>query len=81
MAASTGLVSRVVPPEQLVDDAVAMAAKIAALSQPVIAMAKEATNAAYELTLAEGVRFERRLFHSTFATVRRHNTAPTHVLP
>lgn len=67
-ALDSGLVARVYPAAKLVDEAVAMAAKIAALSKPVICMAKEATNAAYELTLAEGVRFERRLFHSTFAT-------------
>jgi enoyl-CoA hydratase len=46
----------------------ATAAKIAELSQPIVMMAKEAVNRAYESTLAEGVRFERRLFHSTFAT-------------
>jgi enoyl-CoA hydratase len=44
------------------------AARIAELSQPVVMMAKEAVNRAYETTLAEGIRFERRLFHSTFAT-------------
>jgi enoyl-CoA hydratase len=45
-----------------------MGARIAAHSKPVIAMAKEAVNAAYESTLAEGVRLERRFFHATFAT-------------
>ena len=45
-----------------------VAGKIAALSRPIVLMAKEAVNRAYETTLAEGVRFERRLFHSTFAT-------------
>lgn len=63
-----GLVARVVPSDKLVDTAVEMAGKIAAFSKPVIAMAKEAVNASYEMTLAEGIRFERRLFHSTFAT-------------
>lgn len=63
-----GLVSKVVPAPQLVETAVAMGAKISAHSKPIIAMAKEAVNASYEMTLAEGVRFERRLFHSTFAT-------------
>ena len=63
-----GLVAKVVPKDQLVDSAVAMGAKIASHSKPIVAMAKEAVNAAYEMTLAEGVRFERRLFHSTFAT-------------
>jgi enoyl-CoA hydratase len=62
-----GLVSRVVPADALVDSAVATGAKIAALSKPVIAMAKEAVNAAYEGTLAEGVRLERRFFHASFA--------------
>ena len=44
------------------------AAKIASMSRPSVIMAKEAVNRAFETTLAEGVRFERRLFHSTFAT-------------
>ncbi|MCU0869356.1 MAG: enoyl-CoA hydratase [Burkholderiales bacterium] len=63
-----GLVSRIVPVAQLVDDAVATAAKIAELSLPIVMMAKESVNRAFETTLAEGVHFERRLFHSTFAT-------------
>ena len=45
-----------------------MAARIASLSRPVVMMAKESVNRAYETTLEEGIRFERRLFHSTFAT-------------
>lgn len=63
-----GLVARVYPPDQLLDEAIHMAAKIAKFSQPSVAMCKEAVNAAYELTLAEGVRLERRLFLSLFAT-------------
>ena len=63
-----GLVSRIVPADELVDEAVKTAAKIAALSRPVVMMTKESVNRAYETTLAEGVRFERRLFHSMFAT-------------
>ncbi|MEO8132859.1 MAG: enoyl-CoA hydratase [Betaproteobacteria bacterium] len=63
-----GLVSRVVPLDKLLDDALATAAKIAELSMPVVMMAKESVNRAFETTLAEGVRFERRLFHSAFAT-------------
>ena len=63
-----GLVSRIVPAAKLVDEAVKMAAQIAALSRPAILMAKEMINRAYETTLAEGVRFERRLFHALFAT-------------
>lgn len=66
---ATGLVAKVYPPEELVDEAVAMAAKIASMSMPVALMCKEAVNAAFEGTLAEGVRLERRMFHSTFALV------------
>ncbi|CBN74616.1 enoyl-CoA hydratase [Ectocarpus siliculosus] len=62
-----GLVARVYPAEELVDQAVAIAAKIGSMSLPVALMAKEATNAAYEGTLAEGCRLERRMFHSCFA--------------
>lgn len=67
-AERSGLVSRVVPMPQLVDEAVKMAAQIAAQSRPAVLMAKEMINRAYETTLAEGMRFERRLFHSLFAT-------------
>jgi enoyl-CoA hydratase len=67
-AERAGLVSRVVPANQLAAEALAMAAKIAALSRPSVMMAKEAVNRAYETSLNEGVRFERRLFHSLFAT-------------
>jgi enoyl-CoA hydratase len=66
-AERSGLVSRVVPLDDLLDEAVATAAKIAKLSRPVVMIAKESVNRAYETTLAEGVRFERRLFHSCFA--------------
>ncbi|CAE7742616.1 echs1 [Symbiodinium microadriaticum] len=62
-----GLVCRVVPKEELVDVALKMGDKIASFSQPAVAMAKETVNSAYELSLAEGVRFERRIFHSMFA--------------
>ncbi|MFC3608785.1 enoyl-CoA hydratase [Stutzerimonas tarimensis] len=62
-----GLVSRLVPAEQLLDEALAAASRIAELSAPVVMMAKESVNRAFETTLSEGVRFERRLFHSTFA--------------
>lgn len=67
-AERSGLVARVVPAEKLVDEALAAAKKIASFSQPIAMMAKEAVNRAFETTLAEGVRFERRLFHSMFAT-------------
>jgi len=66
-AESCGLVSRIVTPENLLDEAVAAAAKIATFSQPVAMMAKEAVNRAFETSLAEGLRFERRLMHSMFA--------------
>ena len=67
-AAATGLAARVVPAAALLADALALASKIAAHSKPAVALCKEATNAAFEMTLAEGVRFERRLFHASFAT-------------
>ncbi len=67
-AERAGLVSRVLPLADLVEEAVKCAQRIAALSRPAVLMAKEAINQAYETTLSEGVRFERRLFHATFAT-------------
>jgi enoyl-CoA hydratase len=63
-----GLVSRIVPADKLMEEALAVAEKIAQLSGPIAMMVKESVNRAFETTLAEGVRFERRLFHSTFAT-------------
>jgi enoyl-CoA hydratase len=66
-AESCGLVSRIVAPEKLLGEAVETAAKIATFSQPVVMMAKEAVNRAFETSLAEGLRFERRLMHSMFA--------------
>jgi enoyl-CoA hydratase len=62
-----GLVSRIVPAAELKQEAIKTGAKIAALSRPAVMMVKEAVNAAYETTLAEGLRAERRAFHSTFA--------------
>jgi enoyl-CoA hydratase len=62
-----GLVSRIVPAAELVYEAVKTAALIAELSAPAVTMAKEAVNRAFEVPLAEGMRFERRLFHATFA--------------
>lgn len=67
-AERAGLVSRIVATNELVDVAVATAEKIANLSQPIVMLAKESVNRAYETTLAEGIRFERRVFHSTFST-------------
>ncbi|MDX2104693.1 MAG: enoyl-CoA hydratase [Alphaproteobacteria bacterium] len=63
-----GLVAKVYPAADLVAEAVKTAEKIASFSRPIIAMAKEAVSKAYETTLTEGIGFERRLFHATFAT-------------
>ncbi len=67
-AERAGLVSRVVPANELVAEALKVAGKIASFSKPAVFMAKESVERAYETTLAEGIRFERRLFHSLFAT-------------
>jgi enoyl-CoA hydratase len=66
-AERAGLVSRVVPAAELLDEAVKVAERIASFSRPAVAMAKDAVNRAFETTLSEGVRFERRLFQSCFA--------------
>ncbi|HKQ25158.1 MAG TPA: enoyl-CoA hydratase [Burkholderiales bacterium] len=66
-AERVGLVSRVVPLAELMNEAMKAAGKICELSLPVVMMAKESVNRAFETPLAEGVRFERRLFHSGFA--------------
>src|SRR5947208_3626709 len=66
-AARAGLVSRIVPLDKLMEEAMAVAEKIAGYSLPVVMMIKESINRAYESSLAEGVLFERRLFHSQFA--------------
>jgi len=70
-AERANLVARVVPTDRVVEEAVRIAEEIAAKSQPVVQMAKEAVNRAFETTLAEGLRFERRLFYATFATEDR----------
>ncbi len=67
-AERSGLVSRIVPLSDLVEDAVKTAQRIASMSRPVVMMTKESVNRSYETTLTEGIRFERRVFHSTFAT-------------
>ena len=67
-AERAGLVSRIVAPEKLLDEAVEAATRIASLSRASVLMAKESVNRAFELPLAEGLRFERRMFHSLFAT-------------
>lgn len=63
-----GLVSRIVPANELIDEAMRTAEKIAEFSLPAVLMAKEAVGCAFETTLAEGTRFERRLFQALFAT-------------
>jgi enoyl-CoA hydratase len=67
-AERAGLVSRVVPSAQLLDEAMGVARQLADFSAPSVMMAKEAINRAYEAPLGEGLLFERRLFHSLFAT-------------
>jgi enoyl-CoA hydratase len=66
-AERAGLVSRVVPAAELLAEAVKLAERICEMSRPVAMMVKEAVNRAFETTLAEGVRFERRLFHASFS--------------
>ena len=67
-AERSGLVSRVVPADKLIEDALATAEKIASMSLPIAMMAKDSVDRSYEVSLNEGIHFERRLFHSTFAT-------------
>ena len=67
-AERSGLVSRVVAADRLIDEAVETARKIAGMSLPIALMVKEAVNRSYEMSLSEGVRFERRLFQATFGT-------------
>jgi len=67
-ALTRGLVARVVPADELLEDAIKTAAKIASHSKPIAAMAKTLVNASFETSLAEGLRLERMLFYSTFAT-------------
>ena len=67
-AERAGLVSRVVPADKLLDEALSAAAVICTMSGPSVMMAKECVNRAYESGLSDGVSYERRLFHSLFAT-------------
>jgi len=67
-AERAGLVSRIVAADELIDEAVATASRIAEKGAIAVMATKEAVNRAYETTLAEGVRFERRLFHALFST-------------
>ena len=70
-AERAGLVSKVFPPEDLVHQAIKLGEKISSLSKVSVSIAKEAINSSYELSLSEGIHFEKRLFHSTFATEDR----------
>jgi enoyl-CoA hydratase len=67
-AEASGLVARVVPADRLMEEALAAAETIASHSKPSVLAAKESVNRAFEGTLSEGIRFERRLFHALFAT-------------
>lgn len=67
-AERSGLVTKVVPADTLLEEALKLANSIAEKSLPIAMICKEAVDRAYETTLSEGVRFERRVFHSTFAT-------------
>jgi len=67
-AERSGLVSRVVPLADLMTVAMAAAQNIASMSLPVLKLTKESVNRSYEVTLNEGIRFERRIFHSLFST-------------
>lgn len=63
-----GIVARIVPSDELLDEALKVAALIASKSLPIAMMVKESVNRAFEVSLSEGVRFERRVFHAAFAT-------------
>jgi enoyl-CoA hydratase len=63
-----GMVARIIPAERLIEESVATAQHIASLSRPAVYLAKECVNRAFETPMAEGIRFERRMFHATFST-------------
>jgi enoyl-CoA hydratase len=67
-AEHAGLVARIVPLASLLEEAIKIAETIASMSLPSVLAAKEAVNRSFETSLAEGIRFERRVFHSLFAT-------------
>ena len=67
-AEKAGLVSRVIPADQLLDETLKAATTIASFSLPTVMMVKESVNRAFESSLTEGLLFERRVFHATFAT-------------
>lgn len=68
-AEKAGLVSKIFPADKLVEEAVKLGEKISSHSPLIVQLCKEAVNTAYETTLQEGLKFERRTFHATFATV------------
>lgn len=70
-AEKMGLVSKVFPPEQLMSEAIKLGEKISAHSPLIVSICKESVNTAYETTLTEGLHFEKRMFHATFATKDR----------
>ncbi|KRX00349.1 hypothetical protein PPERSA_10848 [Pseudocohnilembus persalinus] len=70
-AEKLGLVAKIFEPSELVEETVKQANKIASYSQPIVAMAKESVNQSFNLTLRDGIQFEKRVFHSTFATKDR----------
>jgi enoyl-CoA hydratase len=67
-AERSGLVSRVVPADQLMTEVMSAAKTMSEMSLPILMMVKESINAAYETSLSEGIHLERRLFHAAFAT-------------
>nr|QBH73204.1 putative cyclohex-1-ene-1-carboxyl-CoA hydratase [Carausius morosus] len=67
-AEKRGLVSKVLPPDQVVPEAIKLGEKIASLSQLTVGLCKESVNTAYETTLEQGLKYEKRTFHGTFAT-------------
>nr|XP_021548742.1 enoyl-CoA hydratase, mitochondrial-like [Neomonachus schauinslandi] len=80
-AKQAGLVSKIFPVERLVEEAIQCAEKIASNSKIIAAMAKESVNAAFEMTLTEGNKLEKKLFYSTFATVSKHSVETHMVQP
>lgn len=69
-AEKAGLVSKVVPADELLKEAIKLGEKISSNSPLIVKLCKEAVNTAYETTLNEGLKFEKRTFHATFSTVR-----------